>query len=224
VGWGYESDPEVWTKALKSGDEQFWFGDSILVGGVYQPGVSVARMYLPRKVNDQFDHGYVNMNEPYTHFASGQWVEIPSEWKKSIPLVARIGGAIPVGKSVHTRVPGDETPASVAVEEVDDYRGVEIFPPRGTSHRQVFSTTWFEDDGISLKPRISQYTISYSSTEDRIIVGLTRDEKSGFIPAWKELDIILHNGDGRHVVSDAGKPVEYKGRDTRGRVVYTLKN
>lgn len=49
IGWGYESDPEVWTKALKSGEEQFWFGDTILVGGVYEPGVTVAKMYLPRK-------------------------------------------------------------------------------------------------------------------------------------------------------------------------------
>lgn len=224
VGWGYETDPEVWTKTLKSGEEQFWFGDTIMVGGVYQPGVSFAKIYLPRKANDQFDFGYVNMNEPYTYFASGQWVEVPSEWKKSIPLLARIGGAIPVGKSVHTGVPGDETPASVAVEELDDYRGVEIFPPHGSSHGQAFSTTWFEDDGISLKPSISQYTVTYSSTEEKVTVGFTRDQNSGFVPAWKELDIILHNGDERRVVSVIGKPVEYKGRDSRGRVVYTLKN
>ncbi|KAB8226123.1 glycosyl hydrolases family 31-domain-containing protein [Aspergillus novoparasiticus] len=208
VGWGYETDPEVWTKTLKSGEEQFWFGDTIMVGGVYEPGVNFAKIYLPRKANDQFDFGYVNMNEPYTYFASGQWVEVPSEWKKSIPLLARIGGAIPVGKSVHTRVPGDETPASVAVEELDDYRGVEIFPPRGSSHGQAFSTTWFEDDGISLKPSISQYTVTYSSTDEKVTIGFTRDQKSGFVPAWKELDIILHNGDERRVVSDIGKPVE----------------
>ncbi|KAG2418411.1 alpha-glucosidase precursor [Aspergillus terreus] len=223
VGWGYESDPEVWTPALKSGDEQYWFGDTILVGGVYQPGVSVGKMYLPRKSNDTFDYGYVNMNAPYTYYASGQWVEVPSEWKKSIPLMARVGGAIPVGKSVQTRVPGDDTAASVAVEEVDDYRGVEIFPPRGSSHDNVFSTTWFEDDGISVNSSVSQYTITYRSTEDRVIVGFARDEHSGFVPAWKDLDIILHNNDERRVVSDVGKTVEYKGRDSRGREVYTLK-
>lgn len=223
VGWGYESDPEVWTPVLKSGDEQYWFGDTILVGGVYQPGVSVGKMYLPRKSNDTFDYGYVNMNAPYTYYASGQWVEVPSEWKKSIPLMARVGGAIPVGKSVQTRVPGDDTAASVAVKEVDDYRGVEIFPPRGSSHDNVFSTTWFEDDGISVNSSVSQYTITYRSTEDRVIVGFARDEHSGFVPAWKDLDIILHNNDERRVVSDVGKTVEYKGRDSRGREVYTLK-
>ncbi|KAJ0417969.1 neutral alpha-glucosidase [Aspergillus carlsbadensis] len=224
VGWGYESDPEVWSKALKRGEEQFWFGETILVGGVYEPGLSVGKVYLPRKSNDKFDYGFVNMNAPYTYYASGQWVEIASEWKTSIPLLAKIGGAIPVGKSVQTRILGDETEASVAVSEVDDYRGVEIFPPRGSSHETVFSTTWLEDDGISIDAKVSKYTISYSSTEDRVIVGFTKDEEGGFVPAWKDLDIVLHNGDARRVVSDVGKTVEYKGQDARGREVYTLKN
>ncbi|KKK19492.1 hypothetical protein ARAM_002942 [Aspergillus rambellii] len=222
VGWGYEVDPEVWTKPLKRGEEQYWFGDTILVGGVYEPGVSVARMYLPRKSNDTFDYGYVNMNAPYAYFAAGQWVQVASEWQQSIPLLAKIGGAIPVGKSVQTRIVGDETAASLAVEELDDYRGVEIFPPKGSSHGNVFSTTWMEDDGISIDPKVSRYTISYSSTDDRVLVSFTKDEESGFVPAWKNLDIVLHNGDQRRVVSDIGKTVEYSRTDSRGRKVYTL--
>ena len=225
IGWGFESDPEVWTKTLKGGEEQFWLGDSVLVGGVYEPGVQVARVYLPRKSGEEggFDYGYVNMNAPFNYLAAGQWAEVPSEWKTSIPLLARIGGAIPVGKAVQTMIPRDETPASLAVQEVDDYRGVEIFPPRGSSHGRVFSSTWYEDDGISIQPGISRYTISYSSSEEKVVVGFGRDERSGFVPAWKNLDIILHHGDERRVVSDVGKPVEPKGRDSRGRVVFTLK-
>jgi alpha-glucosidase (family GH31 glycosyl hydrolase) len=223
VGWGYESDPEVWTKALKAGDEQFWFGDTILVGGVYKAGVTVANVYLPRKSGDQFDYGYVNMNAPYNYLASGQWAEISSEWRESIPLIAKIGGAIPIGKNVHTRVPGDDTDASQGVEELDDYRGVEVFPPQGTSHGNVFSTTWYEDDGISQTPATSSYTISYSSTDEKVLVDFTRDEQSGFKPAWKDLDIILHNGDDRRVVSISGHEVVVKGADSRGRMVYTVK-
>ncbi|KAJ5122623.1 hypothetical protein N7526_009560 [Penicillium atrosanguineum] len=223
IGWGYESDPEVWTKVLKAGDEQFWFGDSILVGGVYKAGVTVANVYLPRKTSDQFDYGYVNMNAPYNYLASGQWAEITSEWRESIPLIAKVGGAIPVGKNVHTRVPGDDTDASQGVEELDDYRGVEVFPPQGTSHGNVFSNTWYEDDGISQKPATSSYTLIYSSTDEKVLIDFTRDEKSGFKPAWKELDIILHNGDGRRVFSNSGQEVVAKGVDSRGRSVYTLK-
>jgi alpha-glucosidase (family GH31 glycosyl hydrolase) len=45
VGWGYESDPEVWSsKALKAGDEQYWLGDTLMIGGVYEPDVSEAKV------------------------------------------------------------------------------------------------------------------------------------------------------------------------------------
>ncbi|KAJ5585138.1 uncharacterized protein N7459_004938 [Penicillium hispanicum] len=222
IGWGYESDPEVWSKALKAGDEQFWFGSTVLVGGVYEPGVSVAQVYLPRKTGAQFDYGYVNMNAPYNYLASGQWAQIASEWRDSIPLLARIGGAIPVGKSVHTRVPGDDTAASLSVSELDDYRGVEIFPPKGTSHGNVFSTTWYEDDGISQKPNMSRYTISYSSTVEKVFVDFKRDERTGFVPAWKDLDVILHHGDHRRVSTSSGQMIVFKGADRQGRDVYTI--
>lgn len=224
VGWGFEDDPEVWaSKLLRDGEEQFWLGGSILVGGVYEAGVRVARVYLPRTgANGRFDYGYANLNAPFEYHAAGQWVDIASEWNTSIPLLARVGSAIPVGKAVHTRIPGDDTQASLAVSEVDDYRGVEIFPPKGASHGRVFENSWFEDDGISIKPRISRYTVRYSSTEEKVVVGFVRDEESGFVPAWTELDVILHQGDERRVVSDAGDSVLFKGKDSRGRLVFTL--
>jgi len=138
VGWGYESDPEVWTTSLKRGEKQYWFGDVILVGGVYKPGKNTARIYLPRKGSKDFDYGYVNMNSPYNYLASGEWVEIHSEWKTNIPLLAKIGGAIPVGKSIATRAPGEMDAASSVLEE-DDYRGVEIFPPPAAPHTEQCS-------------------------------------------------------------------------------------
>ncbi|OKL59113.1 hypothetical protein UA08_05601 [Talaromyces atroroseus] len=148
IGWGFETDPEVWTcsKLTHGEEEQFWFGDTLLIGGrgVYEPGIIIttAKLYLPRKTEGQnFDYGYVNLNAPYQYLASGQWVEIAVEWKSSIPVFARVGGAIPIGKSVATRTPGedrvDAAAASPDVED-DDYRGVEIFPPRASSHGRVF--------------------------------------------------------------------------------------
>ena len=52
IGWDYETDPEVWSKALENGEEQFWFGDNILLGGIYEPTVTTARIHLPMKKND----------------------------------------------------------------------------------------------------------------------------------------------------------------------------
>jgi alpha-glucosidase (family GH31 glycosyl hydrolase) len=223
VGWGYESDPEVWSKRLKDGEEQFWFGDGLLVGGVYEAGVSTAKMYLPRKAaGDGFDYGYVNLNAPYEHFASGQWVDIAAAWSTSIPVLARIGGVIPVGKSVVTRTPGeakaDAAAASPEVED-DDYRGVEIFPPKASSHGRVFKSMWREDDGYSRNGGVSVFTVRYSSTAERVTVGFG-SEIRGYSPAWRDLDVILPYGDKRHVVSETG-PLEFVGDE--GRRVYRMR-
>jgi alpha-glucosidase (family GH31 glycosyl hydrolase) len=222
VGWGYESDPEVWSKFLKEGEEQFWFGDSLLLGGVFQPGIKKARIYLPRKGGEEFDYGYVNTNAPHEYLASGQWVEIASEWKESIPVLAKIGTAVPVSKDVQTRMPGELKPACLTLQE-DDYRGVEIFPPRGSSHGRTFSFTWFEDDGIALHPDISLFTIQYSSTDEKVTAGFKKGSDNVFQPPWRDLDIILLPGDEKHVVSDMGNPLENVRRDDKGRQVWRFK-
>lgn len=140
IGWGYESDPEVWTQRLKRGEEQYWFGDTLLVGGVYEPGVAEAQIYLPRQNDQRFDYGYVNLSAPYQYFASGQWVTVSSPWQDHVPVLAKVGGAIPVGKSVQTRMAGDKDPACKKLEE-DNYRGIEIFPPKGNSHDTTFTNS-----------------------------------------------------------------------------------
>ncbi|KIY02038.1 uncharacterized protein Z520_02176 [Fonsecaea multimorphosa CBS 102226] len=221
IGWGYESDPEVWTKPLKSGDEQYWFGDTLLVGGVYQPGVNTARMYLPRRAEEGFDYGYVNLNAPYDYHAAGQWVSVSSPWRESIPIFARIGGAIPVGRSVQTRVPGDTKAECKALPE-DDYRGVEIFPPKGSSHGRSFTSTWYEDDGLALHPDISSFTVSYISTEEKVIVELGASADNVFVPPWKEVVFILPCGDERYIESASGATMERVESQDCGRVRYKM--
>lgn len=222
IGWAYESDPEVWTKQLKSGEEQYWFGDTLLIGGVYEPGVDTARMYLPRQYSGAgFDYGYVNLNAPYDYHASGQWVSVSSPWRESIPIFAKIGGAIPVGKPVQTRMPGDTKPEGKFLPE-DNYRGVEIFPPKGSSHGTTFSTTWYEDDGLSLHPKISSFTVSYSATEEKVIVGLEPHPENVFIPPWKEVVFILPRGDERHITSVRGRAMERLDSSSGGRVRYKM--
>ncbi|KAK5047575.1 hypothetical protein LTR84_006672 [Exophiala bonariae] len=221
IGWGYESDPEVWTKVLKRGEEQYWFGDTLLIGGVYEPGVDHAKLYLPRKSNDgAFDFGYVNLNAPYEYLAAGQWVTIASQWRDSIPVLAKIGGAIPTGKQVQTRMPGELRPKCQRLEE-DDYRGIEIFPPQGSSHDRIFSTTWYEDDGQSAQPKISSWTVSYSSTKEKIIVALKSDAGNVFIPPWTEVVFILPHRDSRYIESAGGSILECVDSSS-GRVQYKM--
>ncbi len=79
VGHGYESDKAVWSDECMKGETQYWLGDTIMVGGVYEPGKTMARMYFPSTGDS--DEGYLNLNPPYQHVAAGQWVHIKSEWQ-----------------------------------------------------------------------------------------------------------------------------------------------
>jgi len=241
VGWGYESDPEVWTPALLKGEAQYWLGDTLLIGGVYEPGLSTSRMYLPWARNSSTSsskasgtsnldypnsepkEGYINLNAPYQHLSAGQWVTIDSPWQMSIPVLAKIGGAIPIGKPAATASPLEqkaEFPSLVA----DDYRAVEIFPPKGSSNGRMWKNTWYEDDGLSAKPNISSFTISYSSTAANVVVTFEKNirKDGGFIPLWKELCIVLPVFDERVVTGFSGKIATDMGRDSRGRRVFKI--
>jgi alpha-glucosidase (family GH31 glycosyl hydrolase) len=182
--------------------------------------VDKARVYLPRSF-DGSDYGYVNLNAPHEYLASGQWVTVASPWRESIPLLAKIGGAIPVGKDVQTRMPGDKSPESKALPE-DDHRGVEIFPPKGSSHGHTFSTTWYEDDGLSLKPNISSFMVSYVSTEEKVTVAVAPHSDNIFVPSWKDVVLLLPHGDERYIESSRGFSVERLSRDSNGRVRYRM--
>jgi alpha-glucosidase (family GH31 glycosyl hydrolase) len=222
TGWGYESDPEVWTPEIMDGETQYWFGDALLVGGVYEAGVNRGRMYLPKATND--DEGYLNINAPYQHLSAGQWVDIDAEWHGAgIPLLAKVGSAIPVGRDVQVLSPGEKD--NVANLPLDDYRAVEIFPPPPASSKnnKSYSTTWLEDDGISsvAKNKISEYKITYQTNDDEIQVEFERNESSGFEAPWKTLAVVLPAGDERLVTAKGWKVSELK-RDGKGRRRFEL--
>lgn len=235
VGWGYEADPEVWTPALLRGETQYWLGDTLLIGGVYEPGLTTGRMYLPsaNKSSDTsgstsnrsgHQEGYINLNAPYQHIPAGQWVDIASSWHTSIPVLAKIGGAIPIGKSVPTSSPLDD-PAEFSSLVPDDYRGIEIFPPKGSSTGHVWRNTWYEDDGVSAKPIISRFVVCYSSTEEEVMVGFQKEVgegKGGFVPLWWEVSVILPVGDERVVLLEDGTKAINTGKDGRGRKVFKI--
>lgn len=218
TGWGYEADAEVWKKPLTDGETQYWLGDALLVGGVFEPGQTQAKVYLPTA--SESDEGYMNVNAPYQYWEAGQWVTVDAEWHGAgIPVLAKVGSAVPVGRDVQVLSPGEKD--NVAGLPVDDYRGVEIYPPRGHSNGKWFDTEWFEDDGVAVvqNNRVSKYTVSYSTTKTEVLVKLVRDESSGFFPPWKSLVVTLPSGDVRCV---GGVAVEDLGRDERGRRQFRL--
>lgn len=98
-----------------------------------------------------------------------------------IPVLARVGGAVPVGKNRHTTSSPSVNP-EFPNEEKDDWRGVEIYPPlsdqnspKGSSPcKFAFETTWHEDDGVSA-PDIADVQRCTITLE--YIVGIGLDSK-----------------------------------------------
>lgn len=207
VGWGYEADPEIWTnKLLRNGETQYWLGDNLIIGGVYEPAVKEAKVYLPKRSNE--DPGFLNTNEPYQCLEAGQWHNISSSWDQSIPIIARVGGIIPLGRDKQTVAPGDKD--NEANLPIDDWRAVEIFPPPADQNiGQTFENEWLEDDGISPAPaKIASFKLNYSATKEQVKVEF-QAETSKFVAPWlaNGLTIILPAGDVRDVVSANGRPV-----------------
>ncbi|KAK6856090.1 Neutral alpha-glucosidase C [Apiospora arundinis] len=245
TGWGYESDPTVWTKELLKGDSQYWFGDAMLVAGVYEPGLNSARVYLPRK--DDADPGFLNVSAPYQHFESGKWHDVESTWYTSIPVLARIGSIIPVGKPTPTTCLAGDDPEFPNMAK-DDWRGVEIFPPPVihdaniprdgansaaaapiTNGTQSFTNQWFEDDGTSRveKSELCTFEITYSTASpEEIRVGVSMTKQGQFEPLWVKngITVVLPVGEERVVtVGDAAKgEVVDAGRDSKGRKLWKL--
>ncbi|KAF1833507.1 hypothetical protein BDW02DRAFT_623491 [Decorospora gaudefroyi] len=216
TGWGYESDPEIWSsKVLTDGETQYWLGDALLIGGVYEPGVSSARMYLPKANTNKEDAEamYLDLNnDPQTYYPAGQWVTVPAHWHSSIPVLAKVGSAIPIGLATQTLSVGD--PRNPANLPLDAYRGIEIFPPPGSSWGHTYTTTWYEDDGVSPPPvRVSVFTVSYECTETRVCVSLRRELRDGYLPAWSEVEVLLPRGDGREVVFEGMRAGEERQKE-----------
>ncbi|KAH8719257.1 alpha-glucosidase-like protein [Phaeosphaeriaceae sp. PMI808] len=219
TGWGYESDPEIWAnKVLTDGETQYWLGDALLIGGVFEPNAQSAKMYLPKDASNP-DLQYLDLiNAPQTYYTAGQWVEVEAKWTDSIPVLARVGSALPVGRNEQVLAVGDASnPANLPR---DDYRAVEIFPPKGSSNGKAFVNTWYEDDGVSPPPaKISVFEVKYQTTENEIFVEYSEKLQPAFIPHWSDLGIILPAGDERAVKLNNAAADKVK-TDGKGRVHY----
>ncbi|KAI7372019.1 hypothetical protein KC328_g17419, partial [Hortaea werneckii] len=182
-----------------------------------------ASVYLPKRSNA--DAGFLNTNAPYQFLPAGQWATISSPWKQSIPILAKVGGAVYVGKDHQVAAPGDK--ANPAGLPADDWRGVEIFPPpeEYSDGQTGFQNSWMEDDGISPGPaKVAKFDIAYKASQSEVSVSFTSD-CSAFSPPWVShgISIILPAGDNRPVLSaKGGQKVEERRVDARGRKRFHL--
>ena len=228
TGWDYPGDGQVWTdQVLRDGETQYFLGGALLVGGVYEPGVDAARVYLPSRSGPAEDM-FLNLNAPHEYLPAGQWHTISSPWKGSIPILAKAGTLIPIGhpfRTVPSHRAAQHEPADLPL---DDYRAVELFPPPPSSSQlSPFKNSWLEDDGISPAPSgIVEFELVYEAhPESADVISFkqrtVRDDGSGrmYEPLWQELHFIMPVGETRFV-SLKGQAMEKCEPDAKGRMVY----
>jgi Glycosyl hydrolases family 31 len=245
TGWGYETDLNVWSKEIRGGDTQYWFGDALLIGGVYEAGKTTARVYLPDHEEKNRSLGFLNTNAPYQFLEAGKWHDISAIWHDSIAVIARVGSVVPVGRPKPTTCLAEDDPEFPGMAK-DDWRGVEIFPPPvrrdGVSSQNghvttswTFNNTWLEDDGVSAEDLTSicnvdlSYTVAADQESDITVrVEVVVKPGASWRPLWlaNGLDVILPVGEQRSVVADAqsgsGSEATDVGRDSKGRRVWRI--
>ena len=231
TGWDYASDKEVWSnQTLRDGETQYFLGDGLLVSGVYEPDVETARVYLPSNLSSDEEY-FLNLNAPHEYHRAGQWITLPSHWQDSIPLLAKAGTLIPIGKPLQTFPSLRARKTEQADLPMDDYRAVELFPPPSSStalSSTRYTNAWLQDDGISPSPSaILKIELVYTCDANSVDVveykhEMVRDDENGKVyePLWKELHFLMPVGDSRVVTFHRGKAMERCPSDEKGRTVW----
>jgi len=158
----------------------FMLGRSLLVASIFEEGARTRRVYLPS-------------GEEWCDFYSGEWhrggkeIEIDAPLER-IPLLARAGGMIPMGKAMkHVGA------------EPDDVRQVYVFP-HPTDGRGEFSL--IEDDGVTLGYQHGKYArvhLQVESTRDS--VSMSAQVSGDYRLSYDHIEFILPRGETRRIGS-----------------------
>jgi alpha-glucosidase (family GH31 glycosyl hydrolase) len=221
VGWGCENDSVVWANAeLREGERQYWLGNSLMIGGVFEPGQASTRFYLPKGRNDDLGFVHLDPDKKFHHFSAGQWVTVQSYWRDGTSIFAKLGSAIPIGRRENCLSPGEtENPANLPL---DDYRGIEIYPPAGDHGDRKFGSTWYEDDGFTEGCPISRFSLHYYCRKDHIVVSFEKDCPPNEKRYWSELYILVPSTDSRIIYDGNGRKLWSEGPTIAGLSRYVL--
>ena len=203
----FSTDPVLYTKHILEGFDA-WLGvGQLLVAPALFKGMTTREVYFPRS-SQAIEKAYFDMHAPYGKHKAGTWTTIATPLAHH-GLFAREGALIPIGKScvtvttisgsALTHVDGVATvlESEGGVVELDDWRGVLIFPG---SDGETETGFWIEDDGISADPARTNIEVHYLGAPEKVIVSVkvVSDE---FEPLWMDkLHVILPVGDNRTVI------------------------
>jgi alpha-glucosidase len=169
-------------KAAESSFE-FLLGPSLLVAPVYRPGARKRKLALPAGA-DWLDLASGERHE------GGTTVNLDAPLE-SIPILARGGAIIPMGKAMRR-----------AGGRPDDFRELALFPSAGSA---TSAFTLYEDDGESLafeRGARLELTIALISSAAGIEIAL--EAVGPYRPDYRSLDLVLPPGETR--------PLSYRGK------------
>ena len=218
LGWGkFMQDPKTLTAEILDGAD-FWLGTGrLLVAGVFEAGKSSRSVYLP-KASSTDTEVYYELFPPFATVPAGESTTVKTPLD-NIAVFARSGSVLPIGKpcvtisSDVTRTTNDGTQLDLSPGriELDDWRGIEIFPPKASRAR--YSSEWVEDDGESLWPcPIAEIDVQYWSEEDDTVSVKANWKQREFTPLWNTLWVALPMGDERRVRDAIGRRNHRDGR------------
>ncbi|KAH8929498.1 glycoside hydrolase family 31 protein [Atractiella rhizophila] len=212
----FQQDPEALSDAVVDGAD-FWLGTGrILVAGAFEEGTTKREVYLP-KSKDGKEESYFMLFPPYDVVPAGQRITVPTPLEH-IAVFARSGTVLPIGKPCATitsefdRKTNDGTTVEVkaGLVELDDWRGVEIFPPSGET--EWYGYEWTEDDGESTWPcPVSRIRLEYRGLKETVEVKAAWKERA-FETLWKTLWVVLPFGEEREVKGAKGTRTHRDGR------------
>jgi hypothetical protein len=224
-------DVNLYSEELLAGFD-FWLGTGrLLVAGAYHPSQTRKSVYFPQtSPEDRTQYIRVSQDPKAAAqvFQAGQTAEVDIPLDE-FAIFARAGTVLPIGKD-HATVTARQGIARTAADGVevvlkedggvvslDDWRGVEIYPPSGAQDSTFNGEgTWIEDDGVSLVPKTTIVRVKYSGDSEGVKVTATF-LKRDFDVAWgNEVWVILPPGDDR-VVRDATE-----GKDSHGRRAWKI--
>lgn len=150
---------------------EFLLGPGLLVASVLEPGATTREVYLPAGVGW---YDYANG----TRFAGGQTIAFDAPPGR-IPLLARAGALIPLGK-----------PMRHVGAEPDDWREVRVYPPTGAGEAHF---ALIEDDGRTLDYRRGAYTelrLSVRASEEALALAV-EPVRSGYPLPYDAIEFAL---------------------------------
>jgi alpha-glucosidase (family GH31 glycosyl hydrolase) len=223
IGMGFENDLTVWKNTeLRDGERQYWFGDSLMIGGIFEPGQHSATFYLPKGRDDDLGFVHLDPDKSFPRISAGQWITVQSHWRDGTSVFAKLGTAIPVGRREHCLSPGEhENPANLPL---DDCRGVEIYPPEGDHGDRKFGATWYEDDGVTEGCTISKFSLHYFCRNDSIVVSFEEDCPADEQRFWSDLFISVPSSDTRILYNEKGRKLPNRGLSVAGLTRYVLQS